>query len=993
MKNTIINQLRTISMILALLGMTLGILFPLNSFQRVSAADKPLQLSETIKPSAEQVEQKLGGIPVYFEENRGQQDKRVKFMTRGGGTQMFLTATEAVYVLRSHDSRVSRVDSLSSRETIDSINSKATAVYMRLAGANEEANFVATEQLQYRTNYFKGAESDWQTEIPNYQRVTAKSIYDGIDMVWHGKEKGGIQYDFVVAPNANPKPISWEIEGASSVSIDADGSLVIETEAGAMKQSKPFTYQETAGVKSEVASQWSVVSSQQMTNNKAQRTFRIEYDLSDYDSSKSLTIDPTVDLSNLAFSTFLGGENSGFSEDKGQAIANDGANNTYVTGFTQSPNFPTTAGSFDTTHNRGRDVFVTKLNATGSSIVYSTFIGGNFDDEGFGIAVDSSGNAFVTGQTQGGTTAIFPTTVGGFDTSPNGLSDVFVTKLNAAGSSLIYSTFIGGVTDDFGQAIAVDSTGNVFVSGYTDNSFSTSTAYPTTAGAFDTTHNGSIDGFVTKLNAAGSSLSYSTFLGGTSRDECYGIAVDSSGNAFVTGLTLSSNYPTTLGVFQRFPNGSDDAFVTKLNATGNSLDYSTYIGGNGNDRGFGIAVDSSGNAFVTGNTDFTNYPTTVGAFDTTQNGLQDGFVTKLNAAGSSLVYSTFLGGSSFDAGLGIALDSSGNAFITGVTLDDVIDYPTTAGAFDTTHNGVYDGFVTKLNAAGSALIYSTFLGGSLIDFGQAIAVDSSGSAFVTGYTSGGSPAFPTTTGAFDTTYNGGNSDVFVTKLGITPNTPTGTNVTVLAPAGLASVTFTQVTSIGDTTFTPINTPSSAGTPPIGYTIIGAGPAYEITTTATYTSPLTVCFTVSSINDAATFSRVRILHGEGGQLIDRTVLAPDIPAPDFASRSVCARVTSLSPFATALIAPPTIANAGITGRVTTANGRPIRNTTLAVSGGNLSEPKFARTNSFGYYRFQDLEVGQTYVVSLAAKRYSFANPMRVITLNEDLTGENFVSDGK
>ncbi len=979
MKNTISKQLRRLSVIIALFGMTFGILFPLNSVQRIAAAKNLEKFEQTSasraiqKPDPNQIEKTLGGVPVYFEENRGQQDKRVKYMTRGGGTQMFLTATEAVYVLKSQNS----------------IDSKATALYMRLANANEEANFVATQPLEHRTNYFKGNESDWHTDIPNYQRITAENIYEGIDIIWQGKEQGSVQYDFVVAPNANPNVIAWEIEGASNVSIDKDGSLVIESEAGTMKQSKPFTFQETDGVKSEVGSQWKVVGDQQMTNAKGQRTFHVEYDLSDYDSSKPLTIDPTVDLGNLAYSTFLGGQNGGSSIDQGQAIAVDNSGNVYVTGYTQSSNFPTTAGTFDTTRNGGRDIFVTKLDVAGSSLIYSTLIGGGSDDGASGIAVDSSGNAYVTGRTQSSTTAVFPTTVGAFDTSQNGLLDVFVTKLNSAGSSLIYSTLIGGVSDDEASGIAVDSSGNAFVAGYADFSFSIN--YPTTSGAFDTTHNQNRDVFVTKLDATGSSLLYSTLIGGSRNDLCYGIAMDSSGNAYVTGSTDSFNYPITAGVFQPFLQGSDDVFVTKLNATGTSLVYSTYIGSNGIDGALAIAVDSSGSAFVTGFANFFNYPTTMGAFDTTLNGLGDVFVTKLNATGSLLIYSTFIGGSSFDAGYGIAVDSSGNAFVTGVTIFS-IDYPTTAGAFDATHNGSQDVFVTKLDAAGSSLLYSTFIGGSSRDEGYGIAVDSSGNAFVTGAAYSGITAYPTTAGAFDTTYNGGSADVFVTKLGISTNTPSGTNVLVQAPAGDANVTFAQVLGIGNTTFAAINPPSTAGTPPVGYTINGAGPAFDIATTATYASPITVCFTVSSVNDAAAFSRLRILHGEGGQLIDRTILAPDNPAPDFATRRVCARVTSLSPFVTAQILAPTAASVSVSGRVLTANGRGISRARITITNPN-GETRTALSNPFGYYRFQDVEIGQSYVLGISSKRYTFANPTRVIMVNENLEGEDFMSEGK
>jgi hypothetical protein len=471
----------------------------------------------------------------------------------------------------------------------------------------------------------------------------------------------------------------------------------------------------------------------------------------------------------LVYSTYLGGA----SDDLGFGIAVDAAGSAYVAGLTVSTDFPTTTGGFDTT-NEPFDAFVTKVNSTGSALVYSTYLGGIGFDQGLGIAVDAASNAYVTGETSA---TNFPTTPGAFDTSFNGGSDVFVTKLNAAGSDLVYSTYLGGSGPfgDEGRGIAVDVAGNAYVTGFT-----TSTDFPTTTGAFDMTFNGNADAFVTKVNSTGSALVYSTYLGGTSDELGNGIAVDLARNAYVTGVTTSTNFPTTLGTFDATFSGSRDAFVTKLNTTGSApLLYSTYLGGTFFDQGLGIAVDAAGNAYVTGETSSSDFPTTLGAFDTTHNVSVDAFVTKLNATGSApLLYSTYLGGSSGDGGNGIAVDAAGNAYVTGSTQST--DFPTTPGAFDTTFNGGPDAFVTKLNATGSApLLYSTYLGGIPVDVGSGIAVDAAGDAYVTGFTQ--STNFPTTPGAFDTTFNGTN-DAFVTKIEIvglpatlTLDPPTATN--------------------------------------------------------------------------------------------------------------------------------------------------------------------------------------------------------------------------
>jgi hypothetical protein len=387
-------------------------------------------------------------------------------------------------------------------------------------------------------------------------------------------------------------------------------------------------------------------------------------------------------------------------------------------------------------------------------LVYSTYIGGSGDDLGYAIAVDGSGNAYVTGYTA---SSNYDVTTGAFQTTNGGSWDVFVTKLNASGSGLVYSTYIGGSGDDVGLDIAVDGSGNAYVTGYTGSS-----NYDVTTGAFQTTNDGGYyDVFVTKLNANGNNLVYSTYIGGSDIDAGIGIAVDGNGNAYVTGETRSGNYDVTASAFQKmYGGGYFDVFVTKLNANGNNLVYSTYIGGSGDDVGNGIAVDGGDNAYVTGYTSSNNYDITGGAFQLTNGGSNDVFVTKLNAFGNTLVYSTYIGGSDSDEGRSIAVDCSGNAYVTGWTSST--NYDVTAGAFQTTNGGgTYDVIVTKLNANGNGLEYSTYIGGSGDDEGIGIAVDGSGNAYVTGYTT--STNYDVTAGVFQTT-NGGGKDVFVTKL-------------------------------------------------------------------------------------------------------------------------------------------------------------------------------------------------------------------------------------
>lgn len=388
-------------------------------------------------------------------------------------------------------------------------------------------------------------------------------------------------------------------------------------------------------------------------------------------------------------------------------------------------------------------------------LAYSTYLGGSLGDVGTSVAVDATGNAYVTGYTPDVT---FPSTLGAFDPSANGGYDAFVAKLAPGGNALVYATYFGGTGDDQAQALAIDATGSVYVTGFTR-----STDFPTTAGAFDRTANGDWDSFVAKFSPSGAALVYSTLIGGTAFDWAQSIALDASGSAYVAGYSESTDYPTTVGAFDRTPGGSYDAFVTKVTPNGGALAYSTYVGGLDFDLAFAIAVDVTGSVYVTGDTQSFDFPTTAGAFSTRISVDYDVFVAKLNPAGSSLVYSTYIGGDRNDVGLGLTIDGVGNAYVAGYTMGSS-DYPTTAGAFDTTPSGATDAFVTRLDAAGATLVYSTLLGGTDNDFGQGIAIDPLGRAYVSGFTL--STDFPVTGGAVAAVNRGG-FDSFVTKLDAT----------------------------------------------------------------------------------------------------------------------------------------------------------------------------------------------------------------------------------
>ncbi|HWB12833.1 MAG TPA: SBBP repeat-containing protein [Pirellulales bacterium] len=704
-----------------------------------------------------QVQQEYGQLPLTFEANQGQTNSQVDFLTRGPGYSMFLTGTGVVIDLQQAASPPAAGNDPTTARTVPA-DVSATAIRMQFIGASASASVMGLEKQQTQSNYFIGNDpSQWHTGVANFGQVEYENLYSGINAVFYGNQRQ-LEYDFDVAPGANPGQIEWQIQGATGLNIDSSGSLLIHTSHGDLTEKAPTIYQEVDGSRAAVAGRFVLEGSD-----------RVGFVVGSYNTSLPLIIDPT-----LEYSTYLGGSSS-LGGDVGFGIAVDGAGNAYVTGWTSSSNFPTTAGAYQTTFGGWYNAFVTKLSADGHSLIYSTYLGGSVGDEGLGIAVDGSGNACITGYTY---SLDFPTTTGAYQTTFGGTAtDAFVTKLSADGRSLVYSTYLGGRGDDEGCGIAVDRSGNAYVTGYTG-----SANFPTTSGAYQTTLRGYSDVFSTKLSADGRSLAYSTYLGSSDYNRGLGIAVDGSGHAYVTGIA-SSGFPTTTGAYQTTFGGkyypvTYDAFVTKLSADGRSLVYSTYLGGDEYDGGFGIAVDGSGNAYVTGVTGSTNFPATAGAYQTTIGGYYpmsstgyDAFVAKLSADGRSLVYSTYLGGGDEDFGSGITVDGSGNAYVSGITQSS--DFPTTTGAYQTTFGGVADAFVTRLSADGDRLTYSTYLGGKDYDSGSGIAIDGSGDAYVVGFTA--SSNFPTTTGAYQTKY-AGERDAFVSKLVLAALPPPVVNV-------------------------------------------------------------------------------------------------------------------------------------------------------------------------------------------------------------------------
>jgi Bacterial Ig-like domain (group 3)/Beta-propeller repeat len=759
-----------------------------------------------------------GKLPLSFEANQGQADGRVKFLSRTSGYSLFLTADEAVLTLRGKKTKQSSpqgpsADRLAAdrlrpvsgyrfsdtatsgkldaplgagqRPSTSSADPEVVAtrgvLRMKLRNANLAAKVTGQDELAGTSNYFTGNDpAKWRTKVPTYAKVKYEGIYPGIDLVYYGNQRQ-LEYDFIVAPGADPHRIAFDVRGAKRIRQDAQGELVFKVGEAEIRWHKPVVYQEKDGGRQFVAARYAITD-----------TNRVGFELAKFDASRPLYIDP------LIYSTYLGGS----SADYGYGIAVDSAGDAYVTGYTASSDFPT-MNPFQPAKGGEVAVFVSKLNPTGSALVYSTYLGGSLGDQGSGIAVDSAGNAYVTGVTY---STDFPVTPGAFQAVCNGGSncatygDAFVAKINPEGSALAYSTYLGGSNYDRGNGIAVDSAGDAYVTGYTG-----STDFPTMNPL--QAYGGDYDAFVAKLNPSGSALVYSTYLGGSLEDVGYGVGVDSVGNAYVVGFTESTNFPT-MNPLQPANGGGFDAFVAKLNSAGSALVYCTYLGGSGAEFGNGVAVDSTGNAYVTGQTNSLDFPTENPLQPANGGGL-DAFVAKLNPSGSALVYSTYLGGSGDDLGLGIAVDSTRNAYVTGQTTS--LNFPT-ENPLQKKYAGHGDAFVSKINPSGSALVNSTYLGGSGEEdiLGGGIAVDSVGNAYVTGNT--GSTNFPVTPGVFQTTCNGGSNcgasggDVFVAK--IYPQAGTTTKLTSSPNPSTygQAVTFTAVVT------------SALGAPPDGETV-------------------------------------------------------------------------------------------------------------------------------------------------------------------------------
>jgi hypothetical protein len=1031
---------------------------------------------------AAEAREKYGRLPLSFEANRGQAAGRADFIARNSAYSVRLAADEVALVLRDASAPTGA-------------RARAAALKIRLLGASRGARASGLEELEGRSNYlFGGDPSRWRRDVPNYAKVRYEGVYPGVDVVYYGTLRQ-LEYDFNVAPGADAGRIRLRVEGAGRLRVDADGDLVLPTAAGEVRQRAPRAYQEVGGGRRVVACRYALRGGS-----------RVGFELGEYDRERPLVIDPVVSYSTylggdnydhgtaiavdaygaayvtgfatsfnfpvtpgalqqshagprsfhpvhdafvaklnpagtaFVYSTYLGGDGN----DVGSGIAVDGAGQAYVAGATTSTNFPTTPGAYRAASAGGQDVFVSKLDAAGSALLYSTYLGGADDEFEPRLAL-AGGDVYVAGPTQ---SADFPVTPGAFQTQPRALAwnsaDVFVTKLSATpGAGLAFSTFIGGGGDDRvgGLAVAPGPGGSVYVAGRTR-----SPDFPVTPGAHQPWLGGdgsTYDAFVARLDAAGSALVYSTYFGGWRDEGGAAVAVDAGGAAYFAGSTSSEFFPISEDAFQKTyaggPAGGDntDAFVAKLGPEG-GLVYSTYYGGHGGDNAHAVAVDAQGSVYVAGDTNSADLPVTPGGFQSQLGGgLTDGFLFKLDPAGSSLDYGTYLGGDYWEQAVGVAVDAQGSVYLTGNTYSQ--NFVTTTGAPRTQFGGGADVFVTKVALGAQGYKVSGRVtnqhGAGLRDAevvvsgvaGRAARTDADGYYAVEGLAGGADYTLTASRDGFvfepqGVTLSNLGRDETVNFSGPAPLRVSGH---VIGETGMPMSVLVRLSSTaGDAyTFSDYDGSYSFLAPAGGSCAVTPGPGdpdYTFTPESRTVDDLTADQTFDFTGHLAPRVIGRVLHDEynyGLPDIRVTLTGPSLPEPvvqttdsagyfffEGLERGATYTVTPSDPATNRSFAPTALTipdmrypefvefralrPLAIHGRVTDPEGNPVTGVATLTGAVNAE----TEVDQWGHFDFMNLPRGGDYTVTVSkpGSLYTFAPPSRGVSNLQDFQAFNFTA---
>jgi Beta-propeller repeat/HYDIN/CFA65/VesB-like, Ig-like domain/Abnormal spindle-like microcephaly-assoc'd, ASPM-SPD-2-Hydin len=859
-----------------------------------------------------------GSLPLSFEKNVGQTDAQVKFLARGAGYSLFLTSDETVLRLNGARTKVTAQRAAAANEATRHPG-EAEVLRVRLLGANRKAVVAGAGELPGKSNYLIGNDPRrWHVRVPNYSKVAYTGVYRGVDMVFYGRA-GRLEYDYRLAPGAEWRQAKFQVTGARAIGFDSSGDLVLKTAGGEITLRRPLAYQQDGQARRPVEAGY---------RRLGKREFGFK--VGRYRRELPLTIDPV-----LAYSTYLGGSGGdigygiavnsageayvagstgstnfpvkgaeqasaggggdafvakldakgsglvystylgGSGADTASGIAIDAAGDAYLAGTTSSSNFPVTAKAPQTIFGGVSDAFVAELSPDGSTLIYGTYLGGNAADFGQGIAIDSTGNAYVTGSTQSPDFPVVNALQPGNDSCSivnNALvcsADAFVAKVNSSGTALDYCTYLGGSGLDSGQAIATDAVGDAYIAGYTASS-----NFPTQA-ALQSASAGGVDAFITELDRGGTSLIFSTYLGGNDQDQAFGLALDAGGDIYVAGGTSSGNFPTTANVFQSNYGGNEDAFVTKLGPGGSSLLYSTLIGGSAMDQATAVAVDAQERAVAVGATQSTDFPTVdalqrilgISGSGTCGSGAcSDAFVTLLDATGGA-VYSTYLGGTGADVAQAVALDPTGVPYVTGSTQST--NFPAVAGALQGAYAGTGTSgnvFVAKVQTNDAAAVA---LSPQIVNFGnQALNVASTAQTV--------------------TLINAGSADLQISGVTATGDFSATNNCGTTVPAGGATCTISityRPTTAGPNT-AQVSIDDNAGGSPQVITVTGNG----VTSgggTLTLT-PQSILFPVQAVGTTSPAQQIQVVNG--GQ---SSVTITDISTTgDFAQTNNCGAVPTI-----------------------------------------------------------------------------------------------------